>query len=83
MNYLIIEGFQSAAAKFAQEANINPQIDLASIQDRVRIRSAILEGDIEAAVRMINDLDPEVSASHVRVIQFYTHLYTTTLPSLL
>lgn len=61
MNYLIIEGFQSAAAKFAQEANISPMIDLASIQDRVKIRSAILEGDIEAAVKMINDLDPEVS----------------------
>ena len=60
MNYLIIEGFQAAAAKFAKEANINPQIDLESIEDRVKIRNAILEGDIEAAVRMINDLDPEV-----------------------
>ena len=60
MNYLIIEGFQSAAAKFAQEANINPQIDLESIHERVRIRNAILEGNIQTAVELINELNPEV-----------------------
>lgn len=61
MNYLIIEGYKSAAVKFAQEANISPQVDLESIQERVEIRNAIHQGDIQAAVERINELNPEVS----------------------
>lgn len=61
MNYLIIEGYKSAAVKFAQEANISPQVDLESIQERVEIRNAIHRGDIQAAVERINELNPEVS----------------------
>ena len=61
MNYLIIEGFQTAAINFAHEAQINPQIDLDSIRERNRIRHAIHEGSIQSAVEMINDLNPEVS----------------------
>jgi len=67
MNYLIIEGFQSAAAKFAQEANINPQIDLESIHERVRIRNAILEGNIQTAVELINELNPEILDTQPRL----------------
>lgn len=61
MNYLIIEGYKSAAVKFAQEANISSQVDFESIQERVEIRNAIHRGDIQAAVERINELYPEVS----------------------
>ena len=61
MNYLIIEGYESAALKFAQEANITPQYQFYDIQDRVQIRSAIHSGDIDTAIQSINDLYPEVS----------------------
>ncbi len=60
MNYLIIEGYQSAAIKFAQEANISPSIDLDSINDRIAIRNAIYRGDIQGAIEHINELNPEV-----------------------
>lgn len=60
MNYLIIEGYQSAASKFAQEANISSSVALDSIEDRIRIRAAIHAGHIPEAVERINDLNPEV-----------------------
>ncbi|KAH0613304.1 uncharacterized protein H6S33_009684 [Morchella sextelata] len=60
MNYLVIEGYNSAAVKFAQEANISPQIDLESIQERVEIRNAIHRGDIQSAKERINELNPEI-----------------------
>lgn len=60
MNYLIIEGYESAALKFAQEANITPQYQFYDIQERVQIRSAIHSGDIDTAIQRINDLYPEM-----------------------
>lgn len=65
MNYLVIEGYNSAAVKFAQEANISPQIDLESIQERVEIRNAIHRGDIQSAKERINELNPEVSTIYI------------------
>lgn len=60
MNYLIIEGYKSAAVNFAQEANMSHQVDLDSIQERVDIRHAIHHGDIQTAIERINELHPEV-----------------------
>lgn len=60
MNYLIIEGYESAALKFAQEANISPDFQIYDIQERVQIRSAIHSGDIESAIHMINERYPQV-----------------------
>jgi hypothetical protein len=59
MNYLIIEGYQTAAVKFAEEAHLDP-IDLESIDERIAIRNAIHQGDIQSAIERINDLCPEV-----------------------
>ena len=61
MQYLISEGYPSAAQKFAHEANIQPEIDIEPIQDRVAIREAIHSGDIQSAIEKINEFDPEVS----------------------
>jgi glucose-induced degradation protein 8 len=60
MDYLINEGYPSAARKFAMEANLKPAEDFASIQERVEIRNAIHAGDIQTAIEKINELDPEV-----------------------
>ncbi|KAK9473001.1 CTLH/CRA C-terminal to lish motif domain-containing protein [Dipodascopsis tothii] len=60
MNYLIIEGYQSAAYKFAQEANISATGALDSINARVQIRAAVHAGDIQTAIEKINDLNPEL-----------------------
>ena len=61
MDYLISEGYPSAAQKFAMEANIQLKVDVDSIQERVDIRNAIYSGDIQSAIEKINELDPEVS----------------------
>ena len=62
MNYLIIEGYQSAALSFSQETGLpQTQPDFASIEDRMCIRRCIQQGKIEEAIERVNDLDPEVS----------------------
>ncbi|KAK6350241.1 hypothetical protein TWF696_006476 [Orbilia brochopaga] len=67
MNYLIIGGYPSAAAKFAQEANIHPQLNLEAIHKRNRICTSIHEGDIQSAIEMINDFQPELLQTHRRL----------------
>jgi hypothetical protein len=52
MNFLVIEGFKGAAELFAKEANISSQSQLlASIDDRMKIRNAVQDGNIDEAVR--------------------------------
>lgn len=60
MDYLITEGYPSAAERFAAEANIQPQVDLSCIQERVQIRESIHRGDLQMAIELINELNPEV-----------------------
>ncbi len=60
MDYLISEGYPSAAQKFAHEANIAPMLDVESVQERVDIREAINKGDIHTAIEQINELNPQV-----------------------
>lgn len=43
------------------EANVKPDLDLSSIEERMKIRNAVQSGDIESAVSLVNDLNPEVS----------------------
>lgn len=62
MDYLITEGYPTAAQKFALEANFVPP-DAANICERVEIRNSIHRGDIENAIGMINDVNPQVSPS--------------------
>ena len=61
MDYLITEGYPSAAQKFAIEANIPPSsTDLESINERVEIRNSIHRGDLQTAIEKINELNPQV-----------------------
>ena len=60
MNYLVIEGYKDAAEKFSEEANLQPSVQLGSIEDRMNIRKAVQSGKIEEAIERVNDLDPEI-----------------------
>lgn len=80
MDYLVSEGYPRAAEKFAKEANIQLPLEEESIQSRVEIRQAIHAGDIDTAVTMINDLNPQVrqayrisSPSPCRIISSFMH----------
>lgn len=63
MDYLIFEGYRTAATAFADEANIDPSGDGNLLEERLRIRDAIFQGDLQSAIEEINDIDPEVSKS--------------------
>ncbi|CAG8717223.1 5761_t:CDS:2, partial [Acaulospora colombiana] len=44
---------------FSQECGLSPSIDVDSIQDRMNIRNAIQNGNVEEAIERVNDLNPE------------------------
>lgn len=65
MDYLVIEGYKSAAQEFSQEAGITPPVDFESIESRMVIREALQRGDVEEAITRVNDLNPEVRGFRV------------------
>ncbi|KAF2755304.1 hypothetical protein EJ05DRAFT_488093 [Pseudovirgaria hyperparasitica] len=65
LDYLINEGYPSAAENFAKEANIQeantqPPTEEDSLRARVEIRYAIYHGDIESAIKKINEFNTEI-----------------------
>ena len=60
LNYLVIEGFKDAAEEFCAETGMTPPTDLSSIEARMRVRNAIQSGQIEQAMELVNDLNPEI-----------------------
>lgn len=60
MNYLVVEGYKDAAEQFSVESGLAPTVDLQSIQERMDIRHAIQSGDVDTAIDLVNDLNPEV-----------------------
>lgn len=60
MNYLVVEGYKSAAEKFMQECSTEARMDLDLIDRRREIRLLIQDGRIVEAVEMINDINPEI-----------------------
>lgn len=60
MDYLIKEGYPDSARKFAIEANIKHRPDDETIRIRVQVRNAIHSGDIQTAIELINELNPEI-----------------------
>jgi hypothetical protein len=62
MNYLVHEGYPSAAVSFAREASLTlSKESVESITIRREIRNKIHAGDIESAIHDINTLNPQVS----------------------
>ncbi|KAK7468807.1 hypothetical protein VKT23_003308 [Stygiomarasmius scandens] len=60
MDYLVIEGYKSAAEEFSQEAHVAPPVDFDSIESRMNIREALQRGDVEDAIVRVNELDPDL-----------------------
>ncbi|CAF1651804.1 unnamed protein product [Adineta ricciae] len=61
INYLITEGFKEAAEKFAEEAGMPlNDIDLTSVEERLKIREAIENGKVQEAIDFINKKSPEL-----------------------
>ncbi len=54
--------FQDAAEEFQRESGLNDStIDMmSSLKQRTAIRESIQEGNIQQAIVLVNDLDPEV-----------------------
>jgi LisH len=75
MDYLVIEGYKSAAEEFGQEANLAAPVDFESIESRMVIREALQRGDVEDAITRVNDLNPEVRWSYImwihRIMPFH------------
>ncbi|KIO08353.1 hypothetical protein M404DRAFT_349831 [Pisolithus tinctorius Marx 270] len=65
MDYLVIEGYRSAAEEFSSEAGVVPPVDFESIESRMVIREALQRGDVEEAITRVNDLNPETSKKSV------------------
>lgn len=61
MDYLVIEGYKSAAEEFSLECGVQPAVDFASIESRRNIREALNRGDVQEAITRVNDLNPEVN----------------------
>ena len=61
MNYLVHQGYPSAAVSFAREASLAiSKESVESITARMEIRNKIHAGDIEGAIHDINRLNPQV-----------------------
>jgi hypothetical protein len=77
MNYLVHQGYPSAAVAFAREANLalsRESVD--SISARMKIRNQIHAGEIEKAIYDINTLNPQVSPAPfppLPFIQYFTN----------
>ncbi|KAF7320072.1 hypothetical protein MKEN_00791500 [Mycena kentingensis (nom. inval.)] len=64
MDYLVVEGYKSAAEEFCQEANLPAPVNFESIESRMNIRDALHRGDVEDAIARVNDLNPEIKTIH-------------------
>jgi glucose-induced degradation protein 8 len=74
MDYLVIEGYKSAAEEFSLEAGVQPAVDFASIESRRNIREALNRGDVQEAITRVNDLNPEVNVILVHLCPFSSGL---------
>eukprot|EP01023_Acetabularia_acetabulum_P014651 TRINITY_DN1715_c1_g1_i2.p1 TRINITY_DN1715_c1_g1~~TRINITY_DN1715_c1_g1_i2.p1 ORF type:complete len:303 (-),score=33.74 TRINITY_DN1715_c1_g1_i2:1209-1982(-) len=65
MDYLLYEGLYDAAQAFAQERGISESTvkegdEQNQVNERQKIRRCIRKGDIDGAIELINNLDPEI-----------------------
>lgn len=78
MNYLVTEGFKEAAEKIQQESGICPPVELNSLDDRIRIREAIINGRMQEATALINQLHPEL-LDNDRYLYFHLQVISSKL----
>jgi glucose-induced degradation protein 8 len=63
MNYLILEGHKEGALNFQKESGLqcDDMIDSDIIDARVQVKKLILAGELDQAIKALNELNPEVS----------------------
>ncbi|XP_019440269.1 PREDICTED: glucose-induced degradation protein 8 homolog isoform X1 [Lupinus angustifolius] len=59
MNFLVTEGFSEVAEKFRNESGTD-YMDLATIADRMAVKDAVQRGNIEDAIKKVNDSNLEI-----------------------
>lgn len=64
MDYLVVEGYKSAAEEFSRETGLSSAVELDTIERRMCIREAVQRGDVEEAIERVNDMNPEVRILH-------------------
>lgn len=57
---VLLEGFKDAADKFRSESSATSNIDLETMNDRIKVREAVQVGNIQGAIDLVNDLHPEL-----------------------
>ncbi len=55
-----MQGYVEAAQVFEAESATAPGVDLGAITDRMEIRKAVQSGNMEEAIELVNDLNPQV-----------------------
>ncbi|KAG8947966.1 hypothetical protein FRC04_010163 [Tulasnella sp. 424] len=64
MDYLVIEGYKSAAEEFSKETGLQHSVDLSTIETRMHIREAVQRGDVEQAIELVNNINPSILDSN-------------------
>jgi len=60
MDYLVKEGYKEAAEKFEEESGVKFTPVIEKLEEKTKIRDAILQGKIIIAISLINELYPEM-----------------------
>lgn len=63
MDFLVQSGYPEAASRFAEEANMSTNAENSLMEERVRIKNAIYQGDLQTAIEEINEIDVSVSST--------------------
>lgn len=71
LDYLTMEGYPLAAAKFSKEANLSPRQEDPAIKARQQIRNSIHQGNIQEAIEALNELDPQVCNFAFAILRTY------------
>jgi len=64
LSFCLAEGYQEAAEHFQNEANIEPDENASTLQERMQIREAVQSGKIENAFQLINSHFPGLLMSN-------------------
>ncbi|KAL0908747.1 hypothetical protein M5K25_023256 [Dendrobium thyrsiflorum] len=60
MNFLVTEGYVDAAEKFRIESGTEPELNLATIADRMAVKRAVQSGNVQDAIEKVIHLNPEI-----------------------
>lgn len=68
LNYLVTEGYRQAAEQFREESGCRMQFDPEEIDQRMRIRKAVMEGEIDEAISAVNEFDSQILDENLELL---------------